>query len=142
MKKLAPAIMFCGLTLLLISSVIGKQNQQSGYTLEHEKDIVVTEAGPHSGGGSTKAYKFFKKEQNSKLQFTKRILRPGAAIGYHLQKEEEIYYIISGKGEMMMNGETFNVEEGDAILTHAGSSHGLKQTGSKELVMIINYEKK
>lgn len=67
---------------------------------------------------------------------------PGSAIGYHLQKEEEIYYIASGTGEMAMNGETFMVQAGDAILTLAGSSHGLKQTGNDDLIVIINYEKK
>lgn len=28
---------------------------------------------------------------------------------------------------------------GDAILTRPGSSHGLKQTGKEDLVIIINY---
>lgn len=58
-----------------------------------------------------------------------------------MQKEEEIYYIISGKGEMTMNNQTFEVNAGDAILTLPGSSHGLKQTGTEDLVLIINYEK-
>ena len=69
------------------------------------------------------------------------MLHPGSAIGYHLQKEEEIYYIASGIGEMKMNGETFTVATCDAILTLPGSSHGLKQTGKEDLVVIINYGK-
>ena len=129
-------------SVLLISSAIGNQKQPSGYILEHENDIAVTEPGPHKGGGNTIAHKFFKNASTSKLQFTKRILKPGSAIGYHLQKEEEIYYIVSGAGEMSMNGEIFTVQAGDAILTHAGSSHGLKQTGKNDLVLIINYERK
>lgn len=70
------------------------------------------------------------------------MLHPGSAIGYHLQKEEEIYYIDSGTGEMQMNGSSFPVKAGDAILTYAGSSHGLKQTGTEDLVVIIHYQKK
>ena len=123
-------------------TALAKQMPQQGYLLEQEKNIAIDEPGPHQGGGNTSAFRFFKDAKDSKLQFTKRILQPGAAIGYHLQKEEEIYYIISGSGEMNMNGKTFPVSAGDAILTFSGSSHGLKQKGKEELVMIINYAKK
>ena len=130
------------ISLLFLSSVTGKEKDQPGYILEHENDIAVSEPGPHKGGGTTVGHKFFKSATTSKLQFTKRLLKPGSAIGYHLQKEEEIYYIVSGTGEMTMNGETFSVQTGDAILTLGGSSHGLKQTGKDDLIMIINYERK
>lgn len=76
------------------------------------------------------------------MVFRKRVLHPGSAIGYHLQTEDEIYYIISGTGEMQMNGKAFPVKTGDAILTRPGSSHGLKQTGSGDLAIIIAYQTK
>jgi len=110
------------------------------YILEHEKDIAKDEAGTHNGGGSTTGYSFFSKADALKMTFRKRVLHPGSSIGYHLQKEDEIYYIVSGTGEMQMNGKTFAVKAGDAILTRPGSSHGLKQTGSDDLVIIINYK--
>jgi mannose-6-phosphate isomerase-like protein (cupin superfamily) len=141
-KYLIAGIIALSFSAGLFFSASGKQKQQTGYILEHEKDIAAAEPGPHKGGGNTTAHRFFKNATDSKLQFTKRLLHPGAAIGYHLQKEEEIYYIASGTGEMSMNGETFPVKAGDAILTLAGSSHGLKQTGTEDLVVIINYERK
>jgi mannose-6-phosphate isomerase-like protein (cupin superfamily) len=122
-------------------SVFARQKQQAGYILEHEKDLAKDEPAPHNGGGNSTVYNFFMKADSSKLVFRKRVLHPGAAIGYHLQKEEEIYYIFSGTGKMMMNDKTFDVKTGDAILTFAGSSHGLKQTGTEDLVVIIDYEK-
>jgi mannose-6-phosphate isomerase-like protein (cupin superfamily) len=109
------------------------------YILEHEKDIAKSEPGTHKGGGSTVGYSFFAKADRLKLTFRKRVLHPGSAIGYHLQKEDEVYYIISGTGEMQMNGKTFPVKAGDAILTRPGSSHGLKQVGKDDLVIIITY---
>lgn len=133
-----PVLLFA---VFLYSGLQARQ-QQTGFMLEHEAAIAVNEPGPHKGGGHTIAHKFFAKATDSRLQFTKRILQPGAAIGYHLQKEEEIYYIVSGNGIMQMNGELFPVTAGDAILTYAGSSHGLKQTGTADLVVIINYQKK
>jgi len=110
------------------------------YILEHEKDIAQNEPGTHNGGGSTVGYSFFSKADELKLVFRKRVLHPGSAIGYHLQKEDEIYYVISGTGEMQMNGKSFPVKEGDAILTRPGSSHGVKQTGKEDLVILINYQ--
>lgn len=127
--------------IFILASFTIRQANDKGYVLENEKNIATSEPGTHNGGGTTTGHSFFKSAKNSKLQFTKRIMHPGSAIGYHLQKEEEIYYIVSGTGEMSMNGTTFRVVAGDAILTLPGSSHGLKQVGEEDLVVIINYEK-
>lgn len=127
------------LLLTLFSTVAFSQTTQP-YILEHEKDIAKTESGTHNGGGSTIGYSFFTKADGLKMVFRKRVLHPGSAIGYHLQKEDEIYYIISGTGEMQMNGKSFPVKAGDAILTRPGSSHGLKQMGSEDLTIIIAYQ--
>jgi len=126
--------------LLILSPSAFSQSKTQPYILEHETDIAKTEAGTHNGGGSTTGYSFFSKAAGLKTTFRKRVLHPGSAIGYHLQKEDEIYYIISGTGEMQMNGKSFPVKEGDAILTRPGSSHGLKQTGNGDLVIIITYQ--
>jgi mannose-6-phosphate isomerase-like protein (cupin superfamily) len=127
------AIAFC-----LVSISCFSQSKQP-YILDHEKEIAQNEPGTHNGGGSTVGYSFFSKADSLKLTFRKRILHPGSAIGYHLQKEDEVYYVISGAGEMQMNGKSFPVKTGDAILTRPGSSHGLKQTGKDDLVIIITY---
>lgn len=130
-------------TLLTIAfclvSICSFSQSKQPYILEHEADIAKNEPGTHNGGGRTTGYSFFAKADSLKLTFRKRVLHPGSAIGYHLQKEDEIYYIVSGTGEMQMNGKTFPVRAGDAILTRPGSSHGLKQTGKDDLVIIINY---
>lgn len=140
---------FLFITMILIAAVAfisfsfqNKSQQQNGYILEHEKDIAKQEAGTHNGGGNTIGYSFFANAKDLKLVFRKRVLKPGSAIGYHLQNEDEIYYIISGKGIMKMNDKTFPVQAGDAILTRPGSSHGLQQAGKEDLVIIINYEAK
>ena len=128
-----------GLLLCLSTSSAFCQTSQH-YLLEHENDIAKNEPGTHNGGGSTVGYSFFSKADGLKMVFRKRVLHPGSAIGYHLQNEDEIYYVISGTGEIQMNGKSFPVKEGDAILTRPGSSHGLKQTGKDDLVIIINYQ--
>jgi mannose-6-phosphate isomerase-like protein (cupin superfamily) len=111
-----------------------------GFVVERDAEVRANEPGPHAGGGQTTAYSFFKKAPGLTLVFRKRALKPGSAIGYHLQSEDEIYYILSGRGSMTIDGKSFDVGPGDAILTRHGSSHGLKQVGNEDLVLMINYE--
>jgi mannose-6-phosphate isomerase-like protein (cupin superfamily) len=111
-----------------------------GYIIEQDATVATTEPGPHAGGGQTTAYSFFKTTPGLKLVFRKRALKPGSAIGYHEQKEDEIYYVLSGRGQMTLDGKTVDVGPGTAILTRTGSSHGLKQVGTEDLVILINYE--
>ncbi|MGE0131973.1 MAG: cupin domain-containing protein [Blastocatellales bacterium] len=113
----------------------------AGYILEHDAEVAKPGPSTHGGPGRSTGYSFFEKAANFKQVFRKRVLHPGAAIGYHLQKEDEVYYILSGEGVMQMNGKEFPVKPGDAILTRPGSSHGLKQMGKDDLALIIVYEK-
>lgn len=111
-----------------------------GYVLERDAQVAKEEPGTHKGGGMTVGYSFFSKVPNLKLVFRKRALKPGSGIGYHLQKEDEIYYVLSGRGEMTIDGKTFELGPGDAVLTRPGASHSLKQVGKEDLVIMINYE--
>jgi mannose-6-phosphate isomerase-like protein (cupin superfamily) len=136
--------------LVLIAIIVGTAWSQTpaqkavpgGYIVEHDSDIQRTEPGPHSGGGQTTAFSFFEKTPKLDLIFRKRALKPGSGIGYHLQTEDEIYYVLSGHGTMTADGKSFDVGPGTAVLTRTGSSHGLKQTGTEDLVILINYEQK
>jgi quercetin dioxygenase-like cupin family protein len=114
--------------------------QDTGYVLDHEKDIAKEDVGPHNGGGKTTAYPFFSKLKAGKIAFRKRVLHPGSSIGYHLQQEQEIYYVLNGQGELQMNGQTIPVTTGDGILTLPGSSHGIKPAGNEDLTVLIVYQ--
>ena len=118
----------------------GHPEKPGGYVLERDKEVAKNEPGTHNGGGETVGYSFFSKTPNLTLVFRKRAFKPGSAIGYHLQHEDEIYYVLSGRGMMTIDGKEFEVGPGDAILTRPGSSHGLKQIGKEDLVILINYE--
>ena len=111
-----------------------------GYVIERDADVQKPEPGTHNGGGQTIGYSFFANVPKLALVFRKRALKPGSGIGYHEQKEDEIYYVLSGRGQMTIDGKTFEVGPGAAVLTRPGSSHGLKQVGTDDLVIMINYE--
>ncbi len=112
MKKNLTLVKPALLIFVLIVSFAFRKQQQSGYILEHEKDIAKEEPGTHNGTGMTTGYSFFSKAPDLKIAFRKRILKPGASIGYHLQNNDEIFYIISGTGLMEMNGKNFAVKAG------------------------------
>jgi mannose-6-phosphate isomerase-like protein (cupin superfamily) len=111
-----------------------------GYVIEHDAEVAKNEPGTHNGGGQTVGYSFFRNVPKLGLVFRKRALKPGSGIGLHEQKEDEIYYVLSGTGTMTLDGKTVNVTPGTAVLTRTGSSHSLRQTGSEDLVILINYE--
>ncbi len=127
-------------SLIFLVGFVYKQQDGLGYIINHEKEIAHDEPGPHDGGGKTTAYPFFSKFKDAKMAFRKRVLQPGSTIGYHLQEQQEIYYIINGKAELTTNGKTITVSTGDAILTLPGNHHGLKPVGTEPLSMLITYE--
>src|SRR5437764_11067036 len=130
--------------LLLAGAAIHAMGAQKpapgGYVVEHDADVAKAEPGTHNGGGQTIGYSFFSTVPHLRLVFRKRALKPGSGIGLHEQKEDEIYYVLSGTGTMTLDGKTVEVTPGTAVLTRTGSSHGLKQTGQEDLVILINYE--
>lgn len=94
----------------------------------------------HDGeGGIIFREVFSKKNFKSSLQFLhETIILPNSTIGYHLHTgNEEIYYVIEGEGIMTVDGEDKKISSGDAVITHGGSSHGLKNISSKKLKILV-----
>ena len=115
------------------------EKMAGGSVVERDADVAREEPGTHKGGGQTIGYSFFKDTPKLGMVFRKRALKPGSAIGYHEQHEDEIYYVLSGRGIMTIDGKPIEVGPGTAVLTRPGSSHGLKQVGKEDLVILINY---
>ncbi len=139
MKRIAYAVvlMLAGAGLHALAM---QKPAPGGYVIETDREVAKDEPGTHNGGGQTVGYSFFKNVPNLKLVFRKRALKPGSGIGLHEQKEDEIYYVLSGRGQMTLDGKTVDVTPGTAVLTRTGSTHSLKQVGSEDLVIMINYE--
>ncbi len=64
-------------------------------------------------------------------------LEPGRKIEPHIDPMEEIYFIMSGEGEMSVDKETRHVVSGDAISIPTGSRHGLVNTGNEDCVILV-----
>jgi len=73
-----------------------------------------------------------------KCSLAEETLPAGAAVGKHFHREtEEIYYILSGTGEMTVGGETEAVSAGDAVYIPKGHIHTLKNTGSEPMKIML-----
>jgi mannose-6-phosphate isomerase-like protein (cupin superfamily) len=110
-----------------------------GWAIESDAQVARDEGGPHDGAGRTTAYSFFESVSDLSFVFRKRALHRGATIGHHRQVKDEIYYVLSGTGQMVIDGTAFPVRAGDALLTRPGHSHALAQTGEEDLVIVITY---
>jgi mannose-6-phosphate isomerase-like protein (cupin superfamily) len=113
---------------------------KGGFIVQHDAGIAKNEPGTHNGGGQTVGYSFFDKTPGMKFVFRKRALHPGAGVGHHEQREDEVYYVLSGKGVMTVDDTPVDMTAGTAVLTRPGSSHSLKQVGNEDLVVLIAYE--
>jgi quercetin dioxygenase-like cupin family protein len=110
--------------------------------VENARDIAVQQPGPHEGEGTTTAYPFFEQAEGFDIVFRQRALHPGATIGEHRNDKDEIYYVLSGRGELLLDGKRREVGAGDAILTRDGSTHALVQRGDEDLVIIVVYRRR
>jgi mannose-6-phosphate isomerase-like protein (cupin superfamily) len=69
--------------------------------------------------------------------FARVTLEPGSSIGAHSHdREEEIYYIISGSGTVDDNGNIQTLRPGDAVITGNGAYHSIENTGTEDLVLM------
>ena len=113
---------------------------KGGFIVQRDAEIAKNEPGTHDGGGQTIGYSFFDKTPGMKFVFRKRALHPGAGVGPHEQHEDEVYYVLSGRGVMTVDDTKVDMTPGTAVLTRPGSSHSLTQVGAEDLVVLISYE--
>lgn len=97
------------------------------------------------GKGCVKVTHLFKKDElhgKAARLIAKLTLNPGCSIGLHPhEKDEEIFYVIKGKGRVDDNGKTYEISAGDATLTGGGETHSIENIGTEplEVMAVILY---
>ena len=106
----------------------------------NERDVVRQEAPPHGAIGMSTAYRISDVlPQPRTIEFRKRVLHKGAAIGLHPIAHDEVYYVLSGEGEVTSDGVSQRLRPGMAAYLYDGAVVGIRQTGNKPLSLIISY---
>jgi mannose-6-phosphate isomerase-like protein (cupin superfamily) len=105
-----------------------------------EKDVRKDEPNPHGRIGMSTAYRISDAvPQPRRMEFRKRILHVGSAIGLHPIAHDEVYYVLSGTGDVTSDGVTKPLGPGMAAYLYDGAVVGIKQTGKEPLALIISY---
>ena len=104
-----------------------------------ETEVMRQEAPPHGAIGMSTAYRISDAAPNRTMEFRKRVLHVGAAIGPHPIDHDEVYYVLSGEGDVVSDGVTTKLTPGMAAYLYKGAVVGIRQTGGAELALIISY---
>lgn len=70
------------------------------------------------------------------------VVYPGGGIPVHQHETIETYTILSGTGEMYVDGETQPLKAGDSIYIERNRPHGLKNTGDSDMHVMYVYAPK
>lgn len=105
-----------------------------------EVDVKREEPPPHGAIGMSTAYRISDAVPAPRaMEFRKRILHKGAAIGLHPIAHDEVYYVLSGEGDVTGGGITQRLNAGMAAYFYKDAVVGIKQVGRKPLTLIISY---
>lgn len=105
-----------------------------------ERDTVREEAPPHGAIGMSTAYRISDAAPRPRtMEFRRRVLHKGAAIGEHPIAHDEVYYVVSGEGEVVSDGQRATLRPGMTAYLYDGAVVGIWQRGEEPLSLIIAY---
>ncbi|KPH60866.1 MULTISPECIES: cupin domain-containing protein [unclassified Novosphingobium] len=105
-----------------------------------EKDTVREEAPPHGAIGMSTAYRISDAAPAPRtMEFRRRVLHKGAAIGEHPIAHDEVYYVLSGEGEVVSDGKRAALRPGMTAYLYNGAVVGIWQKGDEPLSLVIAY---
>jgi len=105
-----------------------------------EAATMRREANPHGKIGMSTAYRISDAApQPRKMEFRRRILDRGAAIGEHPIAHDEVYYVLDGEGEVVSDGRRATLRKGMTAYLYEGAVVGIWQRGVKPLSLVIAY---
>jgi mannose-6-phosphate isomerase-like protein (cupin superfamily) len=105
-----------------------------------EVDVKREEPPPHGAIGMSTAYRISDAVPAPRsMEFRKRVLHRGAAIGLHPITHDEVYYVLSGEGDVTSDGTTQRLTSGMAAWLYKGAVVGIRQVGTRPLAIIVSY---
>jgi mannose-6-phosphate isomerase-like protein (cupin superfamily) len=111
------------------------------FTSDPDHRSLIHYPGVHGGKGAIDVKFFFREEEAPKPALLLIYnIPPGASEGVHTHNRgdikmgsfDEFYYILSGRGDMQIDGTTVPVAPGDHIFTPNGVAHGIENTSAKD----------
>jgi mannose-6-phosphate isomerase-like protein (cupin superfamily) len=104
-----------------------------------ERTVTRDEPPPHGAIGMSTAFHISSAAPGRTMEFRKRTLHVGAAIGAHPIGHDEVYYVLSGEGVVISDGREASLKQGMAAYLYRGAFVGIRQVGDQPLTIIISY---
>lgn len=105
-----------------------------------EADTMRREPVPHGAIGMSTAWRISDfAPQPRRMEFRRRTLDVGAAIGEHVIHHDEVYYVLEGEGEVVSDGQRAVLKKGMTAYLYEGANVGIWQKGDKPLALIVAY---
>ena len=105
-----------------------------------EDEVVRREPPPHGEIGLSTAYRISDAApQPRRMEFRRRVLEAGPAIGEHRIAHDEVYYVTAGEGMVVSDGVEARLTPGMAAYLYEGAVVGIRQEGDEPLSIIIAY---
>ncbi|MDR7335817.1 cupin domain-containing protein [Roseateles asaccharophilus] len=106
----------------------------------HENEVKRDEPPPHGAIGMSTAYRISDAVPAPRqMEFRKRVLHVGAAIGLHPIGHDEVYYVLAGEGDVTSDGQTQRMAAGMTAYLYEGAVVGIRQLGHEPLAIIVSY---
>lgn len=137
--KLCPIILPLATGLILGACATQPDYVPLPMVVVDDADVTREEAPPHGQIGMSTAYRISDVAPERTMEFRKRTLHPGSAIGEHIIHHDEVYYVVSGTGVVFSDGEEAELTTGMSAYLYDGANVGIRQTGDEPLTLIIAY---
>ena len=147
-RKPAVVIALCTIAVLIVivmivgasaSAADASRHVRNRFFIKQDKEVAVVEQAPHEGNGKTTAYRYFDDVKDARVILRKRAIPKGGSIGMHVLTHDEVYYVVSGRGELTVDDTKKEVGPNTAIFMHQGADVAIHQRGSADLVIIVSY---
>ena len=135
-----------GCFVMLSRKALAAAPPKETFTKDSEAQGMVEIAGIHEGKGAVRIKWFRFDEAPAPANFIIYDLPPGASEGVHTHflddhnqqgAYDEYYYIISGQGQMEIDGQVVAVAKGDHVHTPLEVAHGVENTHPTENLRVF-----
>jgi len=128
------------LALLAVPAMAQERSAAPPMVVVRESEVEVREPVPHGAIGMSTAYRISDAApQPRRMEFRRRVLDVGAAIGEHPIAHDEVYYVTAGEGLVVSDGVEAPLEPGMAAYLYDGAVVGIRQLGEEPLSLIVAY---
>jgi quercetin dioxygenase-like cupin family protein len=91
---------------------------------------------PHAKEPGVFLKHFFSSADNDRLNNFELRIDPGCGISPHVHEAAtEFFYVISGTGEVLLNGEWQVLQPGDALKATTGNEHGFRNRTDEPMLL-------